>query len=338
MSNELIIVPFRQKYEQEWDRFVSEDAVNGTFLQSRNFLNYHPKERFVDCSCLMFKGDKLIAVVPGCVVNDSENKIFSSHSGSTFGGLVIHKKHYYASYVIDMIKMLESYLQNNGFTKCVLKITPDLFCKEKSDLLEYALTYCGYDSYSELSTYIDFDDYNKDFRKNFSHGQKENLKYALKKGMRIKIMSSDDAICEFHDVLVKNLLKFDTKPVHSKEELMDFKNNRLKDIVDFYGVYYEEKMIAGTMLFKFGQTLHTQYLAADAEYYEYRPMTFLYYNLIELAQNSGYKKLSWGISTEKQGTVLNESLVAFKESFGSKYALNKGFYKQYMDTQQKYNN
>jgi RimJ/RimL family protein N-acetyltransferase len=323
------VIPFENKYEQEWDRFIADDAINGTFLQSRNFLNYHPKDRFIDSSCLVFKENKLVAVIPGCVINEDGKKVFSSHSGSTFGGPVIHKKYYNAFNLIEIMKTLENYLSAHGFQKSAFKITSDLFCKEKSDLLQYVLTYCGYNSYFELSTYIDFENYGQEIQTNFSHGQKENLKYALKKEMYFKRLESDKDVDDFYIILAKNLLKFDAKPVHTIEELIDFKNNRLKDIVDFFGIFYGDKIIAGTMLFKINQIVHTQYLAADAEYSELRPMTYLYYNLINWVKNNGYNKLSWGISTERQGIILNESLLAFKESFGSKYALNRVFHKMF---------
>jgi hypothetical protein len=320
-------VIYENKYESEWDKFIQEDTVNGTFLQSRNFLNYHPKEKFIDNSVLLFKENALVAVVPGCSMDDEGKKIFISHAGSTFGGLIIHRKYYDAVNIIEMIRILENKLREDGFEKIILKITPDLFSKEKSDVLQYALMYCGYDDYSELSTYIDFETYKQDISVNFDHGQKGKLKQALKNDMCLKEISSDEEISFFYDILEKNLLKFNTCPVHSIEELLDFKNNRLKAIVKFYGIFFENKMIAGGMLFDFGSILHAQYLSVDYDYIKYRPMTYLYYKLIELASQNGYKILSWGISTEKRGAVLNESLLSFKESFGSKYSLNRGFYK-----------
>jgi lipid II:glycine glycyltransferase (peptidoglycan interpeptide bridge formation enzyme) len=226
-----------------------------------------------------------------------------------------------------MLKTLESLLQDYGFGKILLKITPDIFAKERSDVLQYVLGYCGFTSYAELSCYIDFDNYNKNLSANFSHGQKENLKYASKNDMLFTIINSDEEICIFYDILKSNLLKFNVKPVHSVEELLDFKNNRLKNNIIFYGIFIENRMISGGMIFNFGTVMHTQYLATDYAYIKYRPMTFLYYKLIELAQQNGYRILSWGISTEERGTILNENLLTFKESFGSKYALNRGFYK-----------
>ncbi|MDR2692157.1 MAG: GNAT family N-acetyltransferase [Dysgonamonadaceae bacterium] len=319
--------PYTGEYESQWDQFVGTDSINGTFLHSRNFLNYHPESCFADCSFLIFKGNHLAAVIPACVVTENSGKIFSSHAGSTFGGLVIHRKYYTASNVIEMIQGLEDALKADDYKEIRMKITSDLFSSEKSDLLQYALSYCGYGSYGELSTYIDFECYKPDIRENFGHGQKENLRLALKNGLTFKKLDSDGDIACFYAVLSKNLMKFNANPVHRLEELLDLKRNRLKDIVDFYGVFFEGRMIAGAMTFQFDSVIHTQYLAADSDYSARRPMTCLYYNLIETVRENGFKKLSWGISTEKRGRILNGSLLSFKESFGSKYILNRGFYK-----------
>ena len=36
---------YENSYFEEWDTFIYERAVNGTFLQTRKFLSYHPKDR-----------------------------------------------------------------------------------------------------------------------------------------------------------------------------------------------------------------------------------------------------------------------------------------------------
>jgi hypothetical protein len=323
------IVFYDPGHESQWDNFIHNDSVNGTFLQSRNFLNYHPKERFVDSSVLLFKKNVLAAVVPGCSVDDGGKKTFFSHAGSTFGGLVVHKKYYDALSVIEMIKTLENGIKEKGFEKIILKITPDLFCKENSDVLQYALAYCGYSNYSELSAYIDFNDYDKDITNNFNRAQRKRLNQALKNNMKFEILKSDKEICDFHDILQKNLIKYNAKPIHTAEELLDFKNYRLKELVEFCGVFYDDKMIAGGMMFKMGDIIHAQNLNGDSDYLQYNSMPYLYYCAINHALQKGYKILSWGISTEKRGSVLNESLLSFKESFGSKYSLNRGFYKTF---------
>ena len=144
-------------------------------------------------------------------------------------------------------------------------------------------------------------------------------------------LKSDSEISDFYNVLCNNLERHSTKPVHTLNELLDFKNDRLKDIVDFYGVYYNKKLIAGTMLFKFKDVLHTQYLAQNQneEYSKLYAMDFLFVNTMQLALNLNFSKLSFGISTEDSGKILNKGLALFKEGFGSKYSVNKSYFKNF---------
>ena len=39
---EFTVQPYTAEQEAAWDRFVMQESGNGTFLQTRNFLNYHP--------------------------------------------------------------------------------------------------------------------------------------------------------------------------------------------------------------------------------------------------------------------------------------------------------
>ena len=50
-----------QEQEENWDSFVKQKSMNGTFLQTRKFINYHPKDRFKDCSLMIYKGNTLTA-------------------------------------------------------------------------------------------------------------------------------------------------------------------------------------------------------------------------------------------------------------------------------------
>lgn len=322
------VIKYEDKYEQDWDRFINEESINGTFLQSRNFLNYHPKDRFHDSSKILMKKNRIAAVLPGCIVHNEDKTVFSSHAGSTFGGFVIHKKDYKATNILEMVDTIDNYLREKEVNKAVFKITSDIFCSESSELLQYVLFNKGYDFYNEISTYIDLASYDKDIRRNFTSGQKENLKNSMKNNLFFKQLNTNDEISEFYNVLCDNLLKYNAAPVHSLSEIIEFHHYRLKDIVLSYGVYFNNEMIAGSILFKFNKVIHTQYLAAKQDFLNYRPMTFLYYNLIKQARDMNFEKLSWGISTEDHGKVLNTNLISFKESFGSKYSLNRVFYKE----------
>jgi len=326
--NSFEIKKFDASDEVIWDQFVAEGAVNSTFMHSRNFLNYHPEGKFEDCSLLVYKKGRLAAVLPACIKYEDGVKVFFSHAGSTYGGPVLAEKYYTAVNIIEILQALEEYIKAGGFQKILLKITPDIFCKEKSDVLQYALKYLGYRDYDELSTYIDFNDYKDNIQDNFSSAQNRQLKQAMKNKLSFEFFDDDERIFSFYSILGKNLKKFDSKPVHTYLELLDLKNNRLREKILFFGVFLDGMMIAGTMDFLFVSVFHTQYLAADYDRLDSKPMPFLYYNVIKYAKEHNFNKLSWGISTEQQGTILNKSLLSFKESFGSKYALNRSFFKR----------
>lgn len=129
-------------------------------------------------------------------------------------------------------------------------------------------------------------------------------------------------------VLENNMKKFDTKPLHTLEELLEFKNARLKHSISFYGVYFEGELVAGSMVFFFGKRVfHTQYLATNQNMLFLYPSEFLYTKLIETARNEGFDKISFGTSTLEHGKVLNKSLAQFKEGFGAIEYVNRTYTK-----------
>ena len=92
-SNDLLLIRYEKQYEKEWDEFVEKESINGTFLQTRRFLNYHPVDRFVDASYIVRSvKEGIVAVCPACLKVEKGHKILYSHMGSTYGGIVIHEK------------------------------------------------------------------------------------------------------------------------------------------------------------------------------------------------------------------------------------------------------
>ncbi len=321
---------YDEQYRDLWDQFVMERAVNGTFLQTRRFLSYHPKGRFTEASYLIFD-DKmhLVAVCPGCIKEEDGERLFDSHAGTTYGGIIIEKKWYKACKVIEIIQALESCLKNSGFDKVILKQTPSILSVETVDLLQYSFYYLGYQCCSALSLYVDFDDYKEDILSEFSQGKRTDVHNCLKKGLYDRKLNTFAEIQQLYMLLAKNLEKYNAKPIHTAEELFDFQEVRLKDECDCFGVFDGEKMVAASMLFYFkkNSVAHTQYLCADAEYKQLSPMTYLYYTTLVRMKEQGYRKVSWGTVTENLGSYLNEGLVKSKEYYGSKHNINPIFIK-----------
>ena len=94
--------------------------------------------------------------------------------------------------------------------------------------------------------------------------------------------------------------------------------------------HIEDNFNAAIVVFYFPKTktIHTQYLCSKEEFSKLSPMSFMYYSMILEAKKMNYKKVSWGVSTENLGCVLNQGLLKNKESYGSTYSVNKTFYKE----------
>lgn len=327
---ELRIKEYSDDLQDKWDDFVMESSVNGTFLQTRNFLNYHG-DKFRDASLVLYKGlDTIVAVVPACMILERGEKIYYSHGGSTFGGIVIGNMFNNIEHVEAIINTLEDFFRSNDYDEVRFRVTSAIFAKGNIELLQYFLYQKGYYAYDELSSYIDFGHYHAEITDNFSAGRRRDYKYALKHGLQFKKLDTKEEIREFYQLLCDNLKKYNTKPVHLLEELLEFKEKRLKDIVEFYGVYDQSRMIAGSMVFKFDKRVfHTQYLAADQSCLKLYPMNFLDAELISRAKEEGFRYFSFGISTEDKGKVLNKSLAQFKEGFGTQCGINRTYVKKY---------
>ncbi len=326
---EIRIEKFTKEKAEKWDGFVLNESMNGTFLQTRNFLNYHPDGRFHDCSIMIYKGTSdLVAVVPACAVEEKNQRIFLSHAGSTFGGILFSKRFYNLQHVEKVMDAVEIYLKNEGFYKIIFKQPSQIFSRMDNDLSEYFFFCKGYIHYSELSFVIDLTKYSEDVLSEFSSSRRRDYRYAQNSGLEFRELDTKAEIAEFYHVLLDNLKKFGTKPVHTLEELYDFKWNRLCNTVKFYGVYHKTKLLAGSMVFLFGnEVFHTQYLAAAQDDLKMFPNNYLDTNLIMLAKSMKYRYFSFGISTEEHGKVLNHSLAEFKEGFGTGYSNNKTWYK-----------
>lgn len=315
------ILPYSPELEKRWDRFVMNDSINGTFLQTRKFLNYHPEGRFKDASFLVEKSGIVVAVVPGCNVDGK----FVSHQGSTFGGPVISKDFYSGNRILEIIKMIDNHIAQN-FKSVKLKPTSQIFATLPTDMLDYALEHTGYSRHTELSCYTPL---SKDVdplencmgqcRRNFRQTEKLNLTYG-------EIPDSEMEI--FYDFLVLSKARHNTTPVHSLAELRDIKRRFPKEVL-FRGIWQNGEYLSGMMIFIFKQAkvFHFQYLAPDDSKRETNATTALLVNAMREAAQAGYEKFSWGISTEDGGAYLNENLYRFKESFGALPCVNARYEK-----------
>ncbi len=319
------ILPYSPELDKRLDHFVENESVNGTFLQTRRFLNYHPAGRFNEASFALQKSGTIVAYFPGV---DKEG-YFVSHAGATFGGPVIAKSFYSGSRLIEILKEADQYLSKN-FNGATLKITPSLFAEESPDLLEYALEHLGYTRHTELSSQTPLC-IEKDPLENCNRNQRRLWTYAQKYLDALpdsakwvyRALESDEEIATFHKFLAISKEKHHVKPVHTVEELIDLKK-RIPDNIRFRGLWFKGRYVCGMLQFVFPRTrvLHDQNISPDETFTEFHHTTPMNIFALREATQEGFRHFSWGISTEDRGNFLNEDLLHYKESFGASACVN----------------
>ena len=286
-----------------WNSFVN-DSKNGTFLFERDFMEYH-QDRFQDFSLLVFKNEKLQAILPANKVNDE----IYSHQGLTYGGLVYLDKLKLIS-IIEIFKAILQFLNDNKFDKLIIKLIPTIYQTQPAQDLEYILFLLQAKLLKRESLSV------IDLREKFvlSKDRKEGVKRGLKNGLEIKEVQEFEAFWE--QILMPNLKeKYQISPVHSLGEITLLKNNFLINIRQF-NVYLNDKIVAGTTIFESKNVAHSQYIASNESKNDLGSLDFLHhYLLTHVFKNKKY--FDFGISNENQGQHLNQGLSYWKATFGA---------------------
>ncbi len=317
---------YNEKIDHDWDEFVLNKSLNGTFLQTRRFIEYHPQGRYDDCSLCIRKGNELVSVILANIICEYGGKTFFAHKGTTFGGICISSHIYSSTGIDELISQVLAFLKEHSFDRIYLKMVPNIYQKTNTDMLDYFLYKYGFECYNELNYYLVLDKYKDDISAPFTSSKRRDYKYSLKNNFLFKELTSKEEIARYYEVLIMNLNKLGLSPVHSLEDLIDLKFNRFFKEIAFYGVYIDKQIVAGSMLFYFGEDIvHTQYLSSDERYLKMYSMDFLIYNLISVAVRQKMRLFTFGICTENQGKDLNFGLSRFKEGFGTEYCINRSY-------------
>lgn len=299
----MIIRKYTDSDKENWNNFIA-NSKNGIFMFNRNFMEYH-KDRFTDNSLLFYEEDKLLAIMPASI----KDGILSSHGGLTYGGLITSndmKQHH----MNDCFTSLKDYALQNGIKEIIYKHIPHIYHKQPAEEDLYALYYSGAQVLKvEASTVVDLQQPLK-----MQEIRKRQSKKALKNGVEIKETDDFEAFIEIENQVLKE--RHGTSAVHTAAEL-HLLQSRFPENIKLVAAYYQNKMVGGTVLFVYDNSVHTQYLAANDTAREIGALDLTIATVIENYKESK-KWLDFGISTEDAGHYLNEGLISQKEGFGGR--------------------
>ncbi len=298
------ITRYTNEHAEEWNSFV-KSSKNGTFLFDRSYMDYH-SDRFTDFSLMFYRKGKLYALLPA---NISDGTLYS-HQGLTYGGLITGNDSTAAD-IVTLFGELNTFLRTMGIKKVVYKCIPWIYHLHPAEEDLYAIfRECDARlTVREISSVIVMDDKIK-WNKRRVRGRKK----AEHNGVTIE--RSND-LKAFWEILDNNLMnKYGVKPVHTIKE-MELLKSRFPDNIILYTARKDDTMLGGTVLYVTSQTVHSQYISANAEGKRLCVLDSVF-NIILNQDFNDYLYFDFGKSTERGGTVLNESLIYQKEGFGGR--------------------
>lgn len=305
---------YSKEFEHEWEGFVSS-SVNGTFMQERRFLGYHPSDRFSDHSLIFMEDKRIIAVLPAAVIEQEDKRILVSHPGASHGGLII-KSSLSTKKCLELVSALIEYCAMAGFDYIRLKPVPKVYHKELSDQLDFALRFSGFRlEYTELATVLELKKDEEFFAKRvMSDTAFRSYQKSLKSGLTV---AEDANINDFWPIL-ENKLKHNhnAKPAHTLYEIKHLKT-LYPDRIKLFAAYEGVTPAAGVLAFLLNdRVINCFYIAHHDDFQHKRPLNLIFGHIMEWGLKNGFSYLDWGISTEVKGSRVNTGLFRFKEGYG----------------------
>lgn len=294
---------YNASLSSQWNNFVKE-AKNGLFFFERGFMDYH-SDRFTDHSLLIYKDDTLLAVLPA---NEKDNIIYS-HQGLTFGSLLMSKK-IKTSEVLIIFDRIKAYYKELGFERIIYKAIPYPFVSYPAQEDLYALFRNKAQLIRrDISSVVELDG-----KIEFSSSKKNQVNKLTKLGFSIKEEKDYTAFWELLNFIL--LRQHKVKAVHTLEEI-SLLASRKPNNIRLFTLSEESELLAGIVVFIFGDLVHTQYMSNSDNGRKKGALSFInYYLMNEVFKDKKY--YSFGISTEDNGHYLNEGLIVQKEEMGGR--------------------
>lgn len=304
--SEMVIRRYVEEMKEAWNCFCV-NAKNPLFMFDRNYMDYH-SERFLDHSLMFYNEGKLVSVFPA---NESDGSLYS-HGGLTYGGLVLDQKAKQHT-VNACFDLLIDYMEMNDIKNIYYKTIPHIYHEQPSEEDRYALyRHNAYLLEVSASTVLNLRNPVK-----MSKGRKAQISRARREGVKIQNLTEKKHFYKFMEIENEVLEhRHHTHALHSADELYML-YGRFPDHIHLFGALLEGELIAGTIIYEYGQVVHTQYMAANETARKMGALDLAVAAVIEKYKDTKLW-LDFGISTECGGRYLNEGLISQKEGFGGR--------------------
>ncbi len=309
---------YTDEIKVEWDRFIKR-ATQGNFFHSQKFFDYHPKDRFDHRHLVFRKKGHIVAVWPGAFRDEDGLKSWTSHPGSSYGGLIIRDD-------IDLINVhrllldLINVAKSNGIERLRCTIPPLIYHRRSSDMVEFAMRRTGFkylkQDYTQAIDLTNLPISERQLIKLYDSKTRTAIRKAQREGVKIRhnLPLNGETLDQYYDILFENRKGLGVTPTHTKEELQKLSELAPKQL-EMSMAYYDGKPIAGILNFICNEHVMLEFYIAHRDEAQFlRPSVLLVHDSILHAAERGFTWYDFGISTEPNNQV-TWGLASFKENF-----------------------
>jgi hypothetical protein len=308
---------------EQWDAFI-DSSDNGTLFHKREFLSYHPRDKFKDVSLIFLKNKSILSLLPAALIDRDSRKILASHPGASYGSFVYQSDLNFKE-AHELIELLIDYGKSIKADRIQLTPPPIIYQKKYSNYIDFALVRNKF-SYlkREVSSVVQLDfDFETDLLQSYRQEARTALKKAIKSGVEVV---ECEKFAEYYEILKKNLkMRHGVNPAHSLDELLKLKK-MFPGKIRLWGAFLKDKLIAGVCNFSVNRNVVLAfYISHNEEFQKYRAVNLLFFEIMKRYKAEGFQFLDFGIFTVNMEP--NWGLGRFKENFGARGIFRDYFYK-----------
>ena len=312
MPDRFRFTPYTPDDAPRWNALVAR-SPNATFLFDRGFMDYHA-DRFADASVLVWRGERLVALLPA----HREGDRLASHAGLSYGGLVVAAP-LGADATLGLMQGLLAWLAGQGVRSLLYKTVPHLYHQLPCEDDRYALYRLGAelvrrDVLSAIGPQP----------AHWPAARRRQITGAMRARQDLDLVEHagccDDAAAAdwaaYWQLLADELAaRHESAPAHQLAEIT-LLAARFAGQIRLHLARRGPQVLAGLVLFDTATVRHVQYMAASPEARRCAALDRLAEAAIAQAQAAG-RWFDFGHSNEDQGRVLNSGLAFYKESHGA---------------------
>lgn len=166
------------------------------------------------------------------------------------------------------------------------------------------------------TVYIDLSKEKTEIWQNFRKGARSSVNKATRSGVVIKQEKSEECIEKMYEIYTSTMQRRKALGEYFfKKKYFEMLVCRLKDKIDLYTAWYDDKIISSSLFLSYGNICHYFFSGTNEEYFNVCPANLILNEAIFTAKEKGFKIFHLG-----GGYQPNDSLFDFKTSFSKNTA------------------